>query len=47
MGNLIAFVARQPRHVCINEVVISPAHNRGYINTMRVWRGAAGKPATP
>jgi NADP-dependent 3-hydroxy acid dehydrogenase YdfG len=35
MGNLIAYVARQPKHVCINEVVISPTHNRGYINTMR------------
>ncbi len=35
MGNLIAFIARQPPHVCINEVVISPTHNRGYINTMR------------
>jgi NAD(P)-dependent dehydrogenase (short-subunit alcohol dehydrogenase family) len=47
VGNLIAFVARQPRHGCINEVLISPAHNRGYINTMRARRAAAGKPATP
>jgi NADP-dependent 3-hydroxy acid dehydrogenase YdfG len=35
MGNLIAYIARQPAHVCINEVVISPTHNRGYIGTMR------------
>ena len=31
MGNLIVFLAKQPKHVCINEVVISPTHNRGYI----------------
>ena len=35
MGNLIAFVARQPPHICINEVLISPTHNRGYIGTMK------------
>jgi NAD(P)-dependent dehydrogenase (short-subunit alcohol dehydrogenase family) len=34
MGALIAFVARQPPHVCINEVVISPTHNRGYAKMM-------------
>jgi len=34
MGELIAFVARQPPHVCINEVVISPTHNRGYLKLM-------------
>jgi hypothetical protein len=27
-------VARQPPHVCINEVVISPTHNRGYLKLM-------------
>jgi hypothetical protein len=35
MGNLIAFVAKQPPHICINEVLISPTHNRGYISTMK------------
>jgi NADP-dependent 3-hydroxy acid dehydrogenase YdfG len=35
MGALIAFIAQQPAHVCINEVLITPTHNRGYINTMR------------
>jgi NAD(P)-dependent dehydrogenase (short-subunit alcohol dehydrogenase family) len=35
MGALIAFIASQPPHVCINEVLISPTHNRGYLNTMR------------
>jgi NAD(P)-dependent dehydrogenase (short-subunit alcohol dehydrogenase family) len=34
MGELIAFIARQPAHVCINEVVISPTHNRGYVRLM-------------
>lgn len=47
MGELIAFVARQPAHVCINEVVVSPTHNRGYINQMKARQAeaqAAGKP---
>jgi NAD(P)-dependent dehydrogenase (short-subunit alcohol dehydrogenase family) len=35
MGELIAFLAKQPKHLCTNEVVISPVHNRGYINMMR------------
>jgi NAD(P)-dependent dehydrogenase (short-subunit alcohol dehydrogenase family) len=34
MGSLIAYIARQPAHVCINEVVISPTHNRGYARMM-------------
>ena len=40
MGALIAFIARQPAHVCINEVLITPTHNRGYIGIMQA-RGAA------
>jgi hypothetical protein len=40
MGALIAFIAQQPAHVCINEVLISPTHNRGYINTMRARQAA-------
>jgi NADP-dependent 3-hydroxy acid dehydrogenase YdfG len=35
MGELIVFIARQPPHVCINEVMISPTHNRGYIGQMQ------------
>ena len=35
MGRLIAFIAMQPSHVCINEVLITPTHNRGYIGTMK------------
>jgi NADP-dependent 3-hydroxy acid dehydrogenase YdfG len=40
MGELIAFIARQPAHVCINEVLISPTHNRGYIGTMQARQAA-------
>jgi NADP-dependent 3-hydroxy acid dehydrogenase YdfG len=31
MGAVIAFVAKQPAHVCINEMWVTPTHNRGYI----------------
>jgi NADP-dependent 3-hydroxy acid dehydrogenase YdfG len=40
MGELIAFIARQPTHVCINEVLISPTHNRGYLGTMQARQAA-------
>ncbi len=40
MGELIAFIARQPAHVCINEVLISPTHNRGYLGTMQARQAA-------
>jgi NADP-dependent 3-hydroxy acid dehydrogenase YdfG len=46
MGELIAFIARQPAHVCINEVLVSPTHNRGYLGTMQAREAAlaaAGK----
>ena len=44
MGALIAFIARQPAHVCINEVLITPTHNRGYIGIMQARAAAlAGK----
>lgn len=32
---MILHVARQPRHVCINEVQMTPTHNRGYIAAMK------------
>jgi NAD(P)-dependent dehydrogenase (short-subunit alcohol dehydrogenase family) len=35
LGRVIAFVAAQPPHLCINEIVLSPTHNRGYISTMQ------------
>ena len=43
MGELIAFIARQPAHVCINEVVISPTHNRGYLGAMQARAAQSGK----
>ena len=34
LGEVIAFLARQPAHVCINEIWVTPTHNRGYIAQM-------------
>jgi len=31
MGEAIHFVAAQPPHVCVNELVVSPTWNRGYV----------------
>ncbi|MEO8631696.1 MAG: SDR family NAD(P)-dependent oxidoreductase [Betaproteobacteria bacterium] len=31
MADLIVYVASLPKHVCINEVLISPTWNRGYV----------------
>ncbi len=31
MADLIVYVATLPKHVCINEVLISPTWNRGYV----------------
>ena len=33
LGRTIAFIASMPPRVCINEVLISPTHNRGFIQT--------------
>jgi NADP-dependent 3-hydroxy acid dehydrogenase YdfG len=35
MGAVFAFVARQPATVCINEMWVSPTHNRGYISMVK------------
>lgn len=35
MGAVFVFVARQPPHVCINEMWVTPTHNRGYLAAMR------------
>lgn len=35
LGSLILFVASQPKHVCLNEVLISPTWNRGYLREAR------------
>ena len=34
LGDVIVFLARQPTHVCINEIWVTPTHNRGYIAQM-------------
>jgi len=44
MGELILFIARQPPRVCINEVLITPTHNRGYLHALKWREAAAGKP---
>jgi NADP-dependent 3-hydroxy acid dehydrogenase YdfG len=35
MGAVILFLASQPSHVCINEILVTPTHNRGYITQMK------------
>jgi len=31
MGETILYVARMPAHVCVNQIIISPTWNRGYV----------------
>jgi NADP-dependent 3-hydroxy acid dehydrogenase YdfG len=33
LGRTIAFVANLPPRVCVNEILISPTWNRGFIQT--------------
>ncbi|MBV9784711.1 MAG: SDR family NAD(P)-dependent oxidoreductase [Acidisphaera sp.] len=35
VGDLIRYIACLPKHVCINEVLISPTWNRGYVAALR------------
>ncbi|HYM33138.1 MAG TPA: SDR family oxidoreductase [Candidatus Cybelea sp.] len=35
LGETILFLARLPNHVCINEILISPTWNRGYVAAMQ------------
>ena len=35
MGTVVVFVAKTPAHVCINEMWVTPTHNRGYIAAMK------------
>ncbi|MGI9424946.1 MAG: SDR family oxidoreductase [Hyphomicrobiaceae bacterium] len=35
MGSIFVFLACQPPHVCINEILVTPTHNRGYISQMK------------
>ena len=34
LADLILFVAARPKHVCLNEVLVSPTWNRGYIRQL-------------
>jgi NADP-dependent 3-hydroxy acid dehydrogenase YdfG len=34
LADLILFVATRPKHVCLNEVLVSPTWNRGYIRQL-------------
>ena len=34
-GDVIAFLAQLPSHVCINDLTISPTWNRGYVSQAR------------
>jgi NADP-dependent 3-hydroxy acid dehydrogenase YdfG len=35
VGDLVRYIACLPPHVCINEVMITPTWNRGYVNALR------------
>jgi NADP-dependent 3-hydroxy acid dehydrogenase YdfG len=44
LGRTILFVAAMPARVCVNEIIISPTHNRGYLGGFESNRPpAAGK----
>jgi len=34
-GDLIRYIASLPKHVCINEVLITPTWNRGYLSALK------------
>ncbi len=38
VGDLVRYIACLPPHVCINEVMIAPTWNRGYVNAMKLPR---------
>jgi NADP-dependent 3-hydroxy acid dehydrogenase YdfG len=38
-GEIIAFLARLPAHVCINDLTVSPTWNRGYVAQARALTG--------
>lgn len=35
LGDLVRYVATLPKHVCVNEVLISPVWNRTYVNALQ------------
>jgi NADP-dependent 3-hydroxy acid dehydrogenase YdfG len=42
-GDLIRYIACLPPHVCINEVLISPTWNRGYVAALQRAQPSAAK----
>jgi NADP-dependent 3-hydroxy acid dehydrogenase YdfG len=34
VGDLILYIAGLPPHLCINEVMITPTHNRAYVTAL-------------
>ena len=38
VGDLVRYIACLPPHVCINEVMITPTWNRGYVNALKAPR---------
>ena len=38
-GEIVAFLAQLPEHVCINELVVTPTWNRGYVAQVRALPG--------
>ena len=45
-GDLIRYIACLPKHVCINEVVISPTWNRGYVpGALALTKPSGAKPS--
>ncbi len=42
-GDLIRYIACLPAHVCINEVLISPTWNRGYVAALQRAQAGAAK----
>ncbi len=43
MAAVIVFLALQPPHVCINEILVTPTHSRGYISQMKAYRAGREK----
>jgi len=40
LGDLILYVATRPKHVCLNEILISPTWNRSYIRQVEASPGS-------
>jgi NADP-dependent 3-hydroxy acid dehydrogenase YdfG len=35
VGDLILYVATRPKHICLNEILISPTWNRSYVTALK------------